>query len=568
VLKFDVRNFTDERREALAWKAHEFSKFKLPQLTYWNYDLCRKHRNGWVETYLDEATDNPEAKRTVYDRPMPGCRKCGIHFREHQHISIMWMYLKKSGLLADTMGSGKTTSAGGLIALLLETGEISLRRERGGNGGMGRVIIVPRSPALYQWRDELLRMIPKLNIIVSEGTKAQRKELYLQPWQVLLIGPEMLQGDQEFLYNRFDLSLFLTDDIDSLRNPETATSYACDRMGRKADRYFIMTGTPLQKRLPEIHAVLDAVGGDKVFGSRDTFEKNHVMRQTITKYDERTGLEVGKELVLGYKNTRVLKQQMAPMVLRRTAADLTDVSLPTIIPDDVFLDLYPSQRAKYDELKQGVIRILKEEGELVKHTTALSKLHYGSAICGGLATLGEPDGPKTSMKMDWIMDKVSSGGDLGGEKVVIFAQLKNSVRALQHRFREAGIGFETVWGEEPDKTARRNSQERFWNDDKCRILIGTRAIEQSLNLQVARHLINMDMILNPARMEQLAGRIRRDGSAHSHVFVHNLLTINTQEARYLPLLEREAALAAHIWDENSELFQALSATDLLRLISG
>jgi hypothetical protein len=46
------------------------------------------------------------------------------------------------------------------------------------------------------------------------------------------------------------------------------------------------------------------------------------------------------------------------------------------------------------------------------------------------------------------------------------------------------------------------------------------------------------------------------------------LTVNTQEELYLPLLEREAALAAHIWEENSQLFNALSPLALLQLISG
>jgi len=566
VLKFDVRNFDDARRELLAWKAHEYAQFKLPKLTYWNYDLCRQHRRGWIEIYNDVENGNPDAERLITTRPKPGCRKCGIHFREHQHISIMWMYLKKRGLLADTMGSGKTTSAGGLVAMLMETGELSLRRVKGGADGMGRVVITPRSPALHQWYDELLRMIPSLSIVIAEGTKKQRRELYAQPWHVLLIGPEMLNQDIDDIM-RFDLSLFITDDIDSLRNPETDTSYSCDRLGRKADRYFIMSGTPLQKRLPEIHAVLDGVGGDRILGNRSKFERDFVRSETVTQYDERTGIEIGKQKITGYKNTGLLKRQIAPLIMRRTAADLTDVHLPAIVPDDIFLDLYPQQRAKYEELKKGVIKILREEGEQIKHTTALSKLHYGAAICGGLATLGELDGPYTSVKMDWIIDKIQDGGDLGDEKVVIFAQFKTSIRALQTRMTAAGIGFETVWGEVKDKTARRNSQERFWNDPSCRILLGTRAIEQSLNLQVARHLINMDMILNPARMEQLAGRIRRDGSAFQHVFVHNLLTVGTQEERYLPLLEREAAIAGHIWDESSELFQSLSPMDMLQLIA-
>lgn len=572
-LNFDTRNFTDDRREQLAWRIHEAGEWNLPTLSSWNYALCRVHARGWEEEFRDE--EGEVRKRMVYDRPKPGCRKCGIHFRKHQRISVAWLYFKKKALLADTMGSGKTTSAGGLIAMLIETGELSLQRDRSNRfGGMGRVIIVPRSPALHQWRAELLRMMPGLNILVAEGTKRQRTQLYLQPWQVLLIGPEMLRNDYEML-ERFDISLFLTDDIDQLRNPDTDTSYVLDRLGSRGteglrpgtDRYVIMTGTPLQKRLPELHGVLDGIGGLERLGSRDAFIKRHVRYNTVTEYNRQTGRDERRQVVVGYRDLNLVKRQIAPLVLRRTAADLDDVELPTIIPDDVMLDLYPSQRRKYDELKRGVLRILREEGTQIKRPTALAQIHYGAAICAGLAALGEPDGPGTSVKMDWIVNQLTEGG-LSDEKVVIFANLKNSVRALQYRLRDAGVGFVTVWGDEPDKRKRAAAQERFWEDPRCRVLIGTKAIEQSLNLQVSRHLVNMDMILNPARMEQLAGRIRRDGSAYQHVFVHNLLTVRTQEERYLPLLEREAALAAHIWDENSQLFNALSPMALLQLISG
>lgn len=559
--RFDTRNFTDAQREKVAWEIHEEKDFKLPRLKAWNYDLCRQHRNGWVENYYDKETDQ-DKQRTVVNRPKPGCRKCAIHFRQHQRVSIAWLYMKKRALLADTMGSGKTSSAGGLLAMMLETGELSLYRE---GLGIGRAIIVPRSPALHQWHDELLRMMPGLNIAIAEGTKDKRRALYLQPWQVLLIGPEMLRNDYQML-EKLPLALLLTDDVDALRNADTDTSYVLDRMGARADRYVIMTGTPLQKKLPEMHSILDGIGGLNVYGSKDNFVKRYVKTDVIPEIDPKTGFYSGKTVVTGYRNMTEFKRKLAPMVLRRTASDLVDVNLPTIVTDDVMLDLYPAQRRKYDELKRGVLTILKEEGAQVKHMTALTKIHYGAAICGGLATLGEPDGPRTSVKMDWILDKVQ--GDLSDEKIVLFANLKTSVRALQNRFREAGVGFETVWGEQPDKNARRASQERFWNDKNCQVLIGTKAIEQSLNLQVSRHLINMDMILNPARMEQLAGRIRRDGSAYQHVFVHNLLTINSQEERYLSMLEREAALASHVWDENSELFQALSPMALLQLITG
>ncbi len=571
-LSFDVRNFTDERRERLAWAVHEAQDWTLPTLSAWNYEPCREHRQGWMQEVLDDSGNWVERRQTT---PKPDCRKCGIIFRQHQRIGIAWMYMKMKGLLADSMGLGKTTEIGGLIAMLIETGELSLFRDRSEKfGGMGRVVIVPRSAALYQWYAELLRMMPGLSVAIAQGTRRQRTQVYLQPWHVLLIGPEMMRQDWEML-ERFDISLLVTDDVDQLRNRETDTSYVLDRLGRRGTykltpgthRYFIASGTPLQKRLPELHAQLDGVGGEEILGTLDTFMRRHVRKETVREFNRKTGREEKREVITGYKNLVTLKQQIAPLVLRRLASDLTDVTLPTIIPSEVYLDLYPRQKQKYDELRKGVIAILKADGGTsVKHVDALTKIHYGAAICAGLAALGEADGPGTSVKLDWVMDKLD--GDLAEEKVVVFVNLKNTVRAFQERLRVAGIGHVTVWGDERDKAKRAASQERFWNDPNCRVLIGTKAIEQSLNLQVARHLINVDTILNPSRMQQLAGRIRRDGSAYTHVFVHTLLTANTQEARYMSMLEREQALADFIWDENNQLFQALDPIALLQLIAG
>lgn len=530
--------------------------FQLPKLDMWNYDPCREHKNGWVEQFWDEKRQE-DRHRTVYDRPKPGCRKCGIHFRQHQRVGIMWMYLKKRGLLADIMGSGKTSHAGGLIALLHQTGEIR---------DVGRVIVIPRAAALDQWESELLRMMPSLNLAVASAPRNKRMEIYSQPWDVLLISPQTFNNDHDILINNFDLSLVITDDIDALRNRETDTATNIKKAARRADRFFVMTGTPLQKRLGELWSTLEEVGGREAFGTQEAFLARHVGSTLMREYDERTGLQTAVRTVPRYMHMQEVKRKIAPMVLRRKVEDLLDVNLPEVNVNDVFLDLYPAQRRKYEELRRGVLKILKEQGEEVKYLTALTQIHYGAQICGGLATLGEEDGPNTSVKMDWIIEKLT--GELEDEKVVLFANYKNSVRALQERFRRAGIEFVTVWGEDANKGSRKIAQDKFWDDKNCRVLIGTQAIEQSLNLQVARHLINMDMILNPSRMAQLAGRIRRDGSAHKHVFVHNLLTANTQEQRYLPLLEREAALSDFVWDENNALFKALPPLTLLQMITG
>lgn len=561
-LKFDVRNFGNSERETLAWKIRNATDFNLPKLRYWNYDPCRKHRQGWDEEKYDAANDRVYLERIV-GRPNPKCQECGIELMQHQRHAVAWMYMKKKGLLADTPGVGKTFAAIGMLAMLYETGEIPEN---------GKALFVPRAPALYQWQKQMIRAMPALRsrllLVDGQYSAARRKELYLSDWDVLLIGPEMYRNDYKIIEKLGNLGLLVTDDVDQLRNPDTETSYALDRLGRKADRYFIMTGSPLQKRLPELHSVLDGVGGDLVLGNRDAFVKSHV-RYTTTTVKDQYGREQKESKITGYRGLDRVKKRIAPLVLRRTAEDITDARFPDIVVDDIFLDLYKSQRAKYTELQRGVLRILKEDGtEQQKRIQAIAALHYGSSICAGLATLGETDAPNTSVKFDWVINTVAEGGSLADEKVVVFANLKNSVRTLQKRFSNVGVKYVTVWGEESSKEARLGAQEQFWNDSETRVLIGTRAIEQSLNLQVARHLINVDMILNPERMTQLAGRIRRFGSEYSRVFVHNLLTNNTHEERFLPLLEREAALSSFIWEEKNHLFKELSPIEMMRMITG
>lgn len=540
-----------QRRLAAADRIKEASDFALPRLAYWNYSLCRRHRQGWVEDLPDGS------QRTVVDRPAPGCRQCGIHFRKHQRVGVSWLYLRGRGLLADTVGSGKTAHAAGLIALLRETGELD----------RGKVLVVCRAPAILQWQTELARMIPAVATITATGTRRERIAKYSSGWEVCIVGPQMLLNDHELITRNFSLALVVSDDVDALRHRENRQAYALRAVAKVSPRMVVMTGTPLQKKLHELYATLEPLGGREVFGSELQFKRRYVREEKVTIYDQRTGRKREVTQVVGYKNLDEFKRLVAPFALRRTAADIDDVDLPAVVSHNVQLELYPAQQAKYDELRRGVLTILREEGALVKQATAMAKLHYGAQICAGLAALGEPDGPQTSVKLDWLMDQVVEG-DLSEEKVVVFAAYKNTIRALHARLNRAGVGYETVWGDEPDKARRHASQERFWSDPSCRLLIGTQAIEQSLNLQVSRHLVNVDMIMNPARMEQLSGRIRRDGSAYKHVYVHNLLTVGTQEERYLPLLEREQALIDHIWNENSELFERLPPAALMALITG
>lgn len=530
---FQANKLPKVKKAALAKKIKEVSDINLPELKYFNSSPCDNH-----------------------ETPNPACQKCGIIFRKHQRVGVAWLYTAENGLLADSVGTGKTIQAAGVMAVMKEAGEFE----------DGRVLVICRSPAVPQWEAQLNRLLKDTKIIVAEGPKKKRTAKYESDWDVCIMSYQILINDLEQLDLAFDFQAVFIDDVDPLRNGDTATAYAINRISRRSPRVNELTGTPLQKRLMDLYNVLMPLGAREVLGSPITFERRYVVKELVSEASS-SGNITTKNKVVGYRNLDEFKEKISHLTLRRTAEDIDDVDLPAIIPSNVFLEPYRAQMAKYNELRQGVLRIIKAEGEQVKRATAIAKFLYGAQICTGLAALGEPDAAGTSVKLDWLEDKVVDG-DFSDEKSVVFINFKNSVRAMQARLDRAGVGYVTIWGENKNNAERFAAQQRFWDDPDCKVLLGTTSIEQSLNLQVARRLINVDMIMNPSRMEQLAGRIRRDGSVYKSVYVHNLLTIGTQEERYLPALQREQALIDHIWDSKSELFDALTPLEMLTMVGG
>lgn len=510
----------------------------------------------------------PGRQRTQFVKWFRGIEP--VRVEEHQCISVSAD--SKLFVTEDFTVTHNTHVVTGLFAILAETGELG--RPRGG----GRALVICEPAAMRQWQRELRRAVPGLISELAEGSQRQRADKYAEPWDILIIGHHMTVRDHEVLA-RLGISTLVVDDVDPLRHSETKTAHAIKKLGQensRCDRIVLLNATPLQKKLLELYDTLTQIGGyaEHRLGVRKRFERRYLIKEPTEFYthNPRTGKVTKRRTmeVVGHRNLPEFQERIAPMVLRRSLAQIDDVEMPTISPENVWLELHPAQRAKYEELQRGVVELIREGG--TRRDGALNKLHYGQQICEGLAVIGEPDGPGSSVKFDWLFNRLTgdwSGEAEGdsGEKVVVFCQYKDGIRALAHRLESEGIGYELIWGEERRSKIRDASLERFREDPGCRVLLGTSAIEKSLNLQVARHLVNIDQVPNPARMTQLSGRIRRQGSRFRTVYVHNLLTVDTHEERMLAMLEQEAALASAVWEEEDQLFRSLTPLQVMTLIA-
>jgi SNF2 family DNA or RNA helicase len=544
-----------EDRAAAAEHIRRLRDIRLPDLRFFNSAPCPRHA--------------PELHIL--------CRKCGVKLRRHQRIGAAWMYAGLPGLLGDTVGSGKSAQVAAVLAMCKESGELGLHN---------RAVIVCRAPATWDpWGNELARLVPGIKVYVADGDRAQRMAGYMGDWEVAVISDRTFAGahgrkvsreGDVGLLERFGVGILFYDDIDPMRNNETEAAIAVNRLAKRCTRVHAVHATPLQKRLFELWCFLEPVGGAERLGSLDrlrsrypTTQKTiivtadprdpHGRRRTRREVKTDTGVLTDPRLI------REFREAIRPLVLRRTAADFDDVTLPRVQYHPVFLELSRRQRERYEELRGGVLRRLSENGAEVRRAEAAAAFTRGAQICSGLAAIDEGEGADDSVKLDWVIDKLT--GDLDGEKAVVFINYRPNVAAMSARLRAEGVGHVLMWSAETNKRVRAARLEQFREDPGCRVLVGTQTIEASLNLQVARDLFAVDTLLNPARMTQLVGRVARQGSPFPAVRLHHLLALGTQEDAYLPMLQREAELADRVWDERASMFTAYTPRQVMRMVA-
>jgi SNF2 family DNA or RNA helicase len=488
------------------------------------------------------------------------------------------MYLGLPGLLGDAVGLGKTAIVLALLAMCRETGEL---------GRHNRAVIVCKAAAIHDpWANELARLLPGIRAYIADGDRQQRAAGYMGDWEIAVVTDRTFAaahgrksdrpGDVDRLLD-FPVGMLFYDDLDPMRNPDTETAIAVNRLAKRCTRVHAAHATPLQKGRPkELWSFLRPVGGEERLGSLARVESRYPTRArqiaVVKDPRDKTGrTSIRKEvwtdngLIADPRLVKEFREAVRPLVLRRTARDVDDVDLPEVQYCPEFVDLSPRQRARYEELRRGMLRRLTEDGTEVTRAEAMTAWTRARQICSGLAALDRGPGADDSVKLDRAVDAIA--GDLADEKHVVFINFRENVAAMSRRLSEAGVGHVLMWGAETDKRVRQRRLEAFREDPDCRVLAGTTTIETSLNLQAARRVWALDTIPNPARMTQLAGRCRRQGSPFPVVYFHHLLARNTLEEAFLAMLRREDAVADAVWDENESMFSAMTPRQVMRLIA-
>jgi len=154
-------------------------------------------------------------------------------------------------------------------------------------------------------------------------------------------------------------------------------------------------------------------------------------------------------------------------------------------------------------------------------------------------------------------------------KIVIFTEYKDTLDYIKRRLPE----YNSVSIDGSVKFSERTRiMEDFWipvEDGGPRILVGTDAAGEGIDLQISTVLINYDIPWNPNRLEQRMGRIHRIGQEHPVLFV-NIVAADTQEGQVLSTLLKKLEVIGQtigeekVFDVISELVSEKSISQMMK----
>merc|ERR1712187_205398 len=153
---------------------------------------------------------------------------------------------------------------------------------------------------------------------------------------------------------------------------------------------------------------------------------------------------------------------------------------------------------------------------------------------------------ETSPKLIALTDMLSPGGDLHGDKVIVFTRFKEMVNIAITALTTAQIDCVRITGDE-SATERIEAAEKFQDpQDPTRVIFITMAGGEALNLQAAKALVFYDTPWSAGDYLQIVGRMIRLGSEHSNCYVVHLLCRDTIDEYVQEVVQKKMALIEEV----------------------
>lgn len=454
---------------------------------------------------------------------------------------------------------GKTIQTIGLVTYLMETKKV--------NGPF--LIIVPLS-TLSNWVLEFEKWAPSVIVVSYKGSPGSRRLIQSQmkatKFNVLLTTYEYVIKDKAVLA-KLHWKYMIIDEGHRMKNHHCKLTQVLNTHYNAPHR-LLLTGTPLQNKLPELWALLNFLL-PSIFKSCVTFEQ--WFNAPFATTGEKVELNPEEQMLI----IRRLHKVMRPFLLRRLKKEV-ESQLPDKIEYIVKCEMSALQRLLYKHMQsKGVLltdgseRGGKGKGgskALMNTIVQLRKLcnhpfmfqhieeKYSEHV-GGTTVANGPDLYRVSGKFE-LLDRILPKMAATGHRVLLFCQMTQCMTIIEDYLSWRKYGYLRL-----DGTTKSEDRGDLLKKFNCKdseyfiFLLSTRAGGLGLNLQTADTVVIFDSDWNPHQDLQAQDRAHRIGQ-RNEVRVLRLMTVNSVEERILAaarykLNMDEKVIQAGMFDQKS-----------------
>ncbi|MGH9271780.1 MAG: DEAD/DEAH box helicase, partial [Ilumatobacteraceae bacterium] len=418
--------------------------------------------------------------------------------RPYQRRGLGWMqFLDRLGLggcLADDMGLGKTAIA--LAHLLTRPGP--------------HLVVCPLS-VVHNWVAEAACFTPGQRVVVHHGPERSANDHDELAGADLVVTTYGLLPRDLIHLGAIDWSTVVLDEAQNIKNPATRAAKAVRQL--RAGQKLALTGTPVENRLTELWAIVDAVNPG-LLGSREQF------RHRYAKPIERNG---------DADAAARLRRITQPFVLRRSKADRQLLpELPDKIEQVAWAGLTREQAVLYQRVVDHLLADAAGTTGMRRRGLVLAALLRLKQICNHPAhALG--DGSRLSgrsgklARYDELVDELLDVG----ERALVFTQFREMGELLRrHAAERLGLRVPFLHGGVARRRRESMVAEFQAGAGPPLLLISLKAGGTGLNLTSASQVIHYDRWWNPAVEDQATDRAWRMGQGRT-VVVHKLVCEGT-----------------------------------------
>jgi superfamily II DNA or RNA helicase len=470
--------------------------------------------------------------------------------RPYQERGLAWMSflgnLGLGGVLADSMGLGKTIQLLGLMAHERETARDDIRT--------GPTLLICPMSLVGNWEQEAARFTPLLKVHVHHGTdRLTGEELTraLSDADLVITTYGLAARDREAL-SEIRWARVVCDEAQNIKNAATRQAQAVRAL--PADSRIALTGTPVENRLTELWSIMEFTSPG-LLGPAERF---------------RTSFAVPIERNGDAEATERLKRITGPFILRRLKTDRTIISdLPDKLEMKIWCNLTPEQASLYQATVADMLAKIEAAPDgIERRGLVLATMAKLKQVCNHPAHLlgdgSRLDGRSGKLaRLEEICDEVIAEGD----KALCFTQYAEFGRMLQP-YLASRLGCPVLYlhGGTPKK--QRDALVSQFQDitEPSVFLLSLKAGGTGLNLTAASHVIHIDRWWNPAVEDQATDRAFRIGQ-RKDVQVRKFVCVGTLEERIDAMIEEKKALAERVVGTGEGWLTELSVAELRNVIA-